>query len=115
VCVFLFITGREYLMDIHDIPGDHKCGLRTLPMHIGTRLISIVAGTAMLAGSILLISIARTAGSLALSGIVVSAIASSAVIAGLAVRASWHGLVGRQLIYFCWLPITLGLIVFMNS
>lgn len=54
ICVFLFIAGRELLMDILDIAGDAQTGITTLLMLLGVRKAAVLAFTCELAAAILL-------------------------------------------------------------
>lgn len=52
ISAFLFISGRELLMDIRDIEGDGKMGYRTIPVRFGERKTVILASVFLVTSGI---------------------------------------------------------------
>jgi 4-hydroxybenzoate polyprenyltransferase len=50
VAVLIYVTGRELLMDIVDLPGDRANGILTIPARIGLRAAAMGGFTLILAG-----------------------------------------------------------------
>ena len=111
--VALFITGRELWMDIHDVDGDRRQGIRTLPLLIGDVSASWIGCAALMLGSLLLLPAAYDSGRI-VSWFLVGAtlgLCSALIILWATTRRRW----GRQIIYACWMPMILGLMLLLST
>lgn len=104
----LFIMGRELLMDVRDVRGDREGGIRTLPMVLGDAPAARIGFLLQVAGALLLLPLAASAGRLVLLGLVLGSV-------GAAERAWWRGAgrYRRQIVRLLWAPMLAGLLLLL--
>jgi 4-hydroxybenzoate polyprenyltransferase len=103
VAVMLFVAGRETWMDIHDLEGDQKNGMLTLPSLIGQRASSFVGSLGQIIGCMLTLLIARMMMSSPAQNMMSGVLAASMMLC-----VTWHFAPSgwrKVLIYLDWIPI----------
>lgn len=111
VATCFFILGREWLMDIRDMQGDSLGGTTTIPMILGVTNTAILGVCFQFFAASLLIPIAIAVGS-TLSIIVVASIFAILIVSA----PFWtfrSGIYQRSVVQFLWLPMFLGILLFV--
>jgi 4-hydroxybenzoate polyprenyltransferase len=107
--VIMFITGREIVMDIHDLEGDRVTGVTTWPMTVGVPTAEKASVALQLVGCLALLPIVAridTPTAWSVGGAIVALSASLSVIT----LRHWSWSFAGS-IYGSWLPMLLGMIL----
>jgi geranylgeranylglycerol-phosphate geranylgeranyltransferase len=102
----LFILGREIYLDIRDIDGDRRFGLRTIPVLIGILAARRMAVGCMIMGSLLTLIVVQSAAGYA-------AAASSVLL--LCIVLSWPGIELHRRLRLTRIPMFLGAIALAST
>jgi 4-hydroxybenzoate polyprenyltransferase len=108
VSAFFFISGRELLMDIHDINGDLLAKTKTLPILIGKKRTQKLAFSFLFLGSILFFT--STFFSLSLLRILIYSLIIFILVFSYFRWDNTKQEVQRRLTLYLWLPLLLGII-----
>lgn len=107
--IFFYISGRELLMDIHDVKGDQIDGIHTLPIILGKKFTQIVAFLFLFVGWLFFIPIAIS--SLSVISILLISLIFLIILLSFIGWDNYDSFKQRKLTLYLWLPLFLGLTV----
>lgn len=111
LAAFMFLVGREWLMDILDVPGDALYGhTRTLAMIIRPERLATLALTTQIAATLLIVPLAAESSTQTL------ALSILLILVTVALAALWWNVrhSAALVVRLHWLPLIVGLAVFIR-
>ncbi len=108
----VFLLGREWLMDIRDMKGDHSSGIRTLPMIIGSDLTAKISFLSLLLSAVILLPFAISTGSIRNFVLLGLLLLSTVILSSLWSYDS--GKHRRGIVLGLWLPMCCGILMLLR-
>jgi 4-hydroxybenzoate polyprenyltransferase len=99
LALVIFVTGREIYLDIRDLDGDSRFGLRTVPVLIGISAAQRLAVVLMAAGGVFMLILVRST---------VGYLAAAFSLALLALILAWPGIELHRRLQLTRIPMLLG-------